>query len=276
VLELTRRFGAPRAVVENKPKLRLTWDKATRSQWQHWLAQSGRSNLLQSWAYGAAKSSTSCWQVARCVIFCDGEPVALGQVLQRRIAGLLNISRINRGPLHLRTLLPDKQRAIWDELERLRGLRHGRVLAVAPEAVLSGSSLVLFAQRGFRQFSPVAWESAWIDPGLELGTLRKQLDGKWRNMLSFSERAALQLHIGSADQLFEWMIARYRENVQDKNFRGPAIGLLRSLRDHLDIESQPIILCALAGGEPVAGICLIPHGAAVTYLRAGTAPKDAP
>jgi hypothetical protein len=271
-VELARRFGAPRPVAENKARLKFTWDKATGSQWQAWLAQSGQSNLLQSWAYGAAKSSTSSWRVTRCVIYCDNEPIALVQVLQRRIVGLLNVSRINRGPLYLRALLPDEQRAVWEELGRLGSLRHGRVLTMAPEAVVTGSSLVLFADQGFRQFSPVAWESAWIDLGLELGALRKQLDGKWRNMLSSSERAALQLDIGSDDQLFDWMIARYQENMQDRKFRGPPIGLLRSLRHHLENESQPIVLRALAGGEPVAGICLIPHGAAVTYLLGWNGP----
>ena len=143
---------------------------------------------------------------------------------------------------------------------------------MAPEAIVTGSSLVLFAEQGFRQFSPVAWESAWIDLGLELGALRKQLDGKWRNMLSFSERAALQLDIGSDDQLFDWMIARYRENMQHKKFRGLPIGLLRGLRHHLENESQPIVLRALAGGEAVAGICLIPHGTAATYLLGWNGP----
>jgi len=140
------------------------------------------------------------------------------------------------------------------------------VLTVAPEAELTGSTLLLFAVHQFRQFSPVAWESAWVDLGLELGTLRKRLDGKWRNMLSFSERTGLHLDIASDDRSFEWMIARYLENMQDRNFRGPDIELLRNVRHHLDIESLPIILRALVAGEAVAGICLIPHGVAATYL----------
>jgi GNAT acetyltransferase-like protein len=261
-----RRFQASRAVVQDSPRLRFVWDEATPSQWKEWMAQSGRSNLLQSWAYGAAKASTSAWRVTRCVIYCAGEPIALAQVLQIRVAGILKISRINRGPLYLRSVSPGVRRAVWDELARLGSIRHGRLLTVAPEAELSGSDLLLFADKGFRQFSPLAWESVWVDLGLDLVSLRKRLDGKWRNMLSFSERTALQLDIGRDDQSFEWMIAQYRKNMQDKNFLGPSVQLLRSLQGHLDMEMRPIILRALVAGDAVAGICLIPHGVSVTYL----------
>jgi hypothetical protein len=270
-LELARVFDAPGPAAENKARVRFTWDMATRPQWQQWLAQSGRSSLLQSWAYGAAKSSTSAWRVRRCAIYCDNEPIALAQVLERRVAGV-RINRINRGPLHLRALSADEQHAVWQELARLGCLRRARVLSVAPEEVVTGSSLVLFAKQGLRQFTPIAWESAWVDLGLDLGALRKRLDGKWRNMLSFAERAALELEIGSDDQLFDWMIVKYRENMQQKKFRGPAIGLLRSLRHHLEPDSQPLVLRALSGGEAVAGICIVPHGAAATYLLGWNGP----
>jgi hypothetical protein len=266
--DMTRRLRASKIAAQNKQPLKLSWDGATPSQWGEWLALSGRSNLLQSWAYGAAKASTSPWRVTRAVIYCANEPIALVQVLQRRIAGIFMISRINRGPLYLRAVSAGEQRALWNELTRLGGLQRARVLTVAPEADLTGSALLQFAVHEFRQLSPVAWESAWIDLSLDLAALRKRLDGKWRNMLSFSERTALHLDIGRDDQSFEWMIGRYRENMLDKSFQGPDIEFLRSLQRHLDVESQPIILRALIDGEAVAGICLIPHGIAATYLLA--------
>src|SRR6202041_4608 len=85
-LELVRGFDAPRASPENNVRLSFSWDKATRSQWQQWLEQSGRSSLLQSWAYGDAKSSTSAWRVRRCVIYRENETIALVEILRRRIA----------------------------------------------------------------------------------------------------------------------------------------------------------------------------------------------
>jgi lipid II:glycine glycyltransferase (peptidoglycan interpeptide bridge formation enzyme) len=126
--------------------------------------------------------------------------------------------------------------------------------------------LLLLAGGNFRQFAPLAWESARVDLGLDLESLRKQLDSKWRNMLSFSERAGLVLDISEESTAFEWILDRYQENMQVKNFQGPSIELLRSLRGHLYDKTQLIVLRALIGGEAVAGICLVPHGVAATYL----------
>ena len=263
--DLIRRFPLSNSDREPKSRLNFTWNAASRAQWEKWLGQTGRSNLLQSWAYGLAKANTSAWRVTRAVIDRAGEPLALVQILQRRIAGL-TISRINRGPLYLKAATHREKRAVWDELGRLGRIRQAKLLSVAPESELTGEMLLLFASGKFKQFSPVAWESAWVDLGLDLGSLRKQLDGKWRNMLSFSERTGLKLDIGREEASFEWMLDRYRENMQDKNFQGPSIEFLKNLRRNLDIEALPIVLRALNAGEAVAGICVIPHGAAATYL----------
>jgi len=256
----------PKVAAEEGPDLKLVWDRATAAQWHEWLTQAGRSSLLQSWAYGAAKADSSGWKVTRAVVFAGEEPIALVQALHRRIAGLLGILRINRGPIYLRPLLPQEERAVWTELGRLGSLRHGRLVSAAPELSLSGASLALLVRLGFRQFSVRAWESAWIDLALEPDILRKRLDGKWRNMLVAAEKSGLELEIGSDDRLFHWMVARYRELMLAKNFTGVPLGVLLALRKHLDADSQLVVLRAVAAGEPVAGVCLVTHGNAATYL----------
>lgn len=264
--ELLDRCRLPKAVKENRPCLRLVWDGATRVQWQQWMAQAGHSNLLQSWSYGEAKSVQEGWRVKRGIYYREKEPIAFVQVLQKRVARMLTVTRINRGPLFLRTLLPQELRAVLEELARLGGLWRGRVLTMAPELCLSGSSLALMEDVGFRQFFPRAWESVWVDLGLELDALRKRLDGKWRNRLTFSERTVLKLEIGSDDNLFDWIMVRYQQLMREKNFSGPPIDLLLALRKQLGDEDHLLILRAMYEGEPVAGICLARHGAAATYL----------
>ncbi len=263
---ILKQWRLPKIADGSEPHLRLVWDSTTRLQWQAWEARVARSNLMQNWAYGAAKSGDSGWRVKRGVFYRDNEPIAIVQMLQKRVAGILSITRINRGPLCLRALLAQEQHALWKELARFGRLWHGRVLTVAPEMPLCGPSLAFLADLGFRQFSPRAWESAWIDLGLELDVLRKRLDGKWRNMLAFSEKAGLQLDITSDDSAFEWMMARYRELILEKNFTGTPIRLFSRLRKQLDDESQFLILRAVSKGEPVAGICVICHGTTATYL----------
>ena len=264
--EMLDRCRLPNAARESEPCLRLVWDGATRVQWQQWMAHAGRSNLLQSWAYGEAKSEHSGWRVRRGVFYRDNEPIALVQVLQKRVAGLLSVSRINRGPLFFRAPLSQEQHAVWKELARLGNLWHGRVLTVAPELGLSGSSLALMEDMRFRQFSLSAWESVWVDLELDVDALRKRLDGKWRNMLTFSEKAGLKLEADSDNARFDWMIARYQEMMQTNGFSGPPVNLLLNLRRHTSREERLLILRAVHEGEPVAGICLACHGAAATYL----------
>jgi hypothetical protein len=125
---------------------------------------------------------------------------------------------------------------------------------------------MMMGKAKFHQFSPRGWESVWMDLGLELTALRKQLNGKWRNMLVFSEKALLTLEVGSDDQLFDWMMTQYQELMQEKNFTGTPIDLIKSLRKHLNSEQPLVILRAIHEGESIAGICIVRHGVAATYL----------
>ena len=264
----------PVAVQRDDSHPTLEWDAATREQWQEWITQAGRSNLVQTWAYGEAKSGHSGWRLKRGVWLSRAhEPIAVVQVLQKRVAGLLRVTRMTRGPVFLGPVLPSEQRAVWEQVARLGCFWRGRALSVAPELRLSGSSLALMADLGFRQFSPYAWESVWVDLELELDVLRRQLDRKWRNLLTRSEKTGLTLEIGSDAVLFHSMVARHEELMQEKHFEGVPAGVLRNLCNHLGDREPLLILRAVHEGEPVAGICVARHGAAATYLIGWNGPK---
>jgi hypothetical protein len=261
-----------RPIQVSEPCLRLVWDDASPAQWLQYVAQAGRSNLLQSWAYGEAKADDSGWRVRRGIFHRGNEPIALVQLLQKRVAGVLLISRINRAPLLLKPCGAEEQRAIWGALAGLGSLWRGKVLAVAPELELSGSNLATMGVLGFRQFSPRAWESVWLDLRMNLHELRKRLDGKWRNMLTFSEKSGLTLDTRRDALSFEWMMTRYQDLMREKDFTGPPISLLRSLSENLSEKAQPIIMRAMHNEEAVAAICLVTHGAAATYLLGWNGP----
>jgi len=271
--KMLQQFRLQEPAREAHPRLELAWDRVSRQQWEDWIAQAGRSNLLQSWAYGTAKAESSGWHVRRGVFYIGGEAIALVQLLQKRIAGVINVVRINRGPLCLRQLQGWEERAMWRQLTLLGNVWKARALSVAPEIGLSGSSLAAIADLELRQFSPRAWESVWIDLGLEVDALRKRLDGKWRNMLAAAQKAGLSLEIGSEEAPFEWMMERHREQMVEKNFAGPPPELLLALRRNLGAGERLLVLRALAASEPVAGICLILHGTAATYLLGWNGPQ---
>lgn len=250
----------------SESQTRLVWNDVSPGRWNEWMVRAGRSSLLQSWAYGEAKATDAGWRVKHGTFYRGDEPFAFVQVLQKSVAGLLLVSRINRGPLFLTTPGLTEVAAVWAELAALGNKFRRKVLAAAPELELSGPHLVLMEGLGFRQASPVAWESVWMNLSTPLGDLRNRLDGKWRNALHFAEKQGLRLEAGSDDRLFDWMMSMYRELMLEKGFAGAPIALLLALRRHLPPESQLIIMRALRGEEAVAGICLVCHGSAATYL----------
>ena len=240
----------------------VRWDESTDAQWEAWLAAAGRSNLLQSWSYGNAKAATSRWSVRRCVIERNGEPAAIAQTLQRAVLGA-RLVRINRGVVPIGQLHPTRQAGVWRALRRaVAGPRS--LLSIAPELDSSGAALNLLDALGFRRRDVLPWRSAWVDLQIDEATLRKRLNGKWRNMLNAAEREGLALDAGSDAQRLEWMLSRYRQLMTERHFSGPPIELVRAL--HLDAPSRLLVFRAMHNGEPVAGIAVATHGAAGTYL----------
>ena len=67
-------------------KLEPKWNETTHEQWNSLMFQAGRSNLLQSWAYGEAKSKTEGWKVNRVVIWQFNKPIAFVQILEKRFS----------------------------------------------------------------------------------------------------------------------------------------------------------------------------------------------
>ncbi len=64
----------------------------------------------------------------------------------------------------------------------------GSILLLNPELVLDGKSLVLMKKLRFYESKSSAWTSAFIDLTKDLNFLRQNLDSKWRNMLTNSEK----------------------------------------------------------------------------------------
>src|ERR1019366_9681923 len=70
---------APRPVAVDKVKA------LSATEWSAMLDLAGRSNLLQTWAWGEAKAGVEGWAVNRVMLAIDGRTVAVAQLLNRRI-----------------------------------------------------------------------------------------------------------------------------------------------------------------------------------------------
>jgi hypothetical protein len=240
------------------------------------MLQAGQSNLLQSWAYGEARSAVSGWRVKRGVFHLRDEPVALVSLLQRNSAGLFSISRLTRGPLPLRSLASSEQRTIWNELAHLGNIWRGRILSAAPELDQSESTRALMAACGFRRFSRHAWESVWVDLSLEPAALRERMTGKWRRWVKDLDRPGkkgLSIEVTNDAPTFDWMIGKYLELRRTRHFSGPSVSVLEALRAQPGAEEELLVFRAFREGEPVSAIFVALHGTAATYLVGWNGPQ---
>ena len=251
---------------QTNSSITLNWKIATEANWKQWMVLAGQSNLLQSWSYGEAKSRSSRWRVKHGVFFSNNKPIAIVQVLQKSFAGIFMVSRINRGPLFLMQPSLKELYSIWKKLAALGCICRGKILSVAPEMPLSGESFNVITNLGFKRLSIRTWESVMIDLNLKKDVLRNRLDGKWRNMLTFSEKTGLKIQISNSREFIDWIIDRYQELMANKDFSGTPVNLIRILHQRSCEKFGLVVLRAEYEGELVAGICLAQHGATATYL----------
>lgn len=235
-----------------------------RVEWASYLAKAGVSNLLQTWSYGNAKTTSGRWKVKRSVFFQEQRPVAIAQVLYLQF-GLFKICRINRGPVFLATD-PMAIAGVMHELGKRFGIRRRSILFISPELELGGEVLLMLANNRYIRRKAVPWASVVLDLTRDIAEIRAGLDSKWRNMLSFAERSGIDFEYSVAHEDMEWMIERHRENMQLKNYDGPAPAFLEELARAMEPDAPMIVMMALHQGKRLAGICIAPHGNAATYL----------
>jgi hypothetical protein len=220
--------------------------------WKQHFASLPWPHFTQAWSYGEGKREQG-WSVER-LIFHDGaEPVALCQVLVKRILGLPVVARINRGPLFLqRTPSPDLQLNVLSALRRRWRFARRGVLLIAPALPFEEASAALLHAAGFTWRRDGGWGSSLIDLEPTPEAIRASFSSKWRNPLNSAIRAGVEVRMRRDAEAFEWMLERHIGNMTVKNFVGPDVGFVRAM-----IAAAPDsfwVLQALLDGEPISGL----------------------
>jgi len=231
---------------------------AAASQWDALLSRAPFPHSVQSFAYGTAKAGHG-WHVARALVRHAGQPVAMVQVLERRMFGLRLVTRINRGPIFLdarppRELVVAVYRAIRQRWGRLpRG-----VLLIAPALEATEEGHAIMTEAGYRRRRGNGWGSARIDLRPDIETVFAGLDGKWRNRVRAGQRSGVTVRVTREGADFAWMADRHLENMQAKAFSGHDRGFLAALRQ--SFGDDLVLVQAIHEQRPVAGLVLIRVG----------------
>ena len=250
---------------KNKLVIKNEWNKISKPEWDNLIVQYGKSNLLQSWTYGQTKFKNEGWIVNRVVWYQDEKAVAFAQILEKKIGKLIRIYRVNRGPIFLNCDFFIKKEVV-NQLLRIASIIKGNILSISLEleknleniALINETNLILHIQNGY--------SSIWIDLRLPLETIRKSLNGKWRNMLVFAENQELEIESGTSQNLLNWLCDIHNKNMKGKGFKGISSEFLKSMALEVDTKNPIIVYKASYRGTAVGALCVAYHGNAATYL----------
>ena len=177
------------------------------AEWNAWFSAVGTPHMVQTWAYGEAKaraadwrnrrvaSDAGGWRPRRLVIRRRGQPVAICQLLDKRLAGVTLASRLNRGPLFLGDdPHAEVVRGVYAALRKL-SRRRLRPLVLAPALPNSPEAARVLAELGYRPRQAEGWCSDRVDLRPDEPQMRQNLHYKWRRGLRRAEEAGVEVRV---------------------------------------------------------------------------------
>ena len=233
------------------------------ARWDGLLGLAELPQLTQTYAYGAAKAVTG-WHVVRVCLSVDEVPVAICQVLEKRVLGIRLVSRINRGPTMLEpNPTPERIVAVYRAMRQRWGHWYSGPLSIAPNLPLNDENAALLRLAGFRCRKPKGWWSGRIDLTAPLDAIKASFASTFRNRLKKTLEGPLTLRVASDSETVDWMIARHVENMRDKGFSAVDAAFLANLR--ATAPQDYIVFQAMIDSKPVAGMSVIRFGSVAEY-----------
>jgi len=243
------------------------------------------SVLEQGWCYGEAVLAASNgkvwperWLIRRANNTDGDETIGLAQVFVRRVGILGQFVRLVRGPLFISGLPREDRDAALALIRAQYPWRQRCLLWWLPELNGGSESDAALARIGLRPMV-TGYSSIRCDLTPPLDRLRKQLDGKWRNMLKAAEKSVLLLEVSSVAEgswnaeAFTALMAEHDEHRLESRFLGPDAAFYAAFAEAVKTApagEDAILLWAHAGPHlgrlrPIAGILLLRHGDGATY-----------
>jgi lipid II:glycine glycyltransferase (peptidoglycan interpeptide bridge formation enzyme) len=253
-------------------------DRTNAAEWSAMLDLFDDANIYQTAAYGSVRWGEK--NLSRLVLRRKGEICAIAQLRIVRPTPLkFGMAYLRWGPLWERTGLPvDPEipvrmaRAIEEEYLQKRKL----FVRILPNAFI-GSARATIMQTAFTRFTPEpldarnTYRTFVVDLAPSLDNLRKQLDVKWRNQLTRSEKNNLNVSIGTGIPEFRTFCEMYLQMLNRKRFNTTVnVEEFQRMQEDLPEKERMRILIAESGGTPVAGVVASGMGSTAIYLLGAT------
>ena len=267
---------------ELNPMLDPVWqvevDRATPEEWSAMLDLFYDANLYQTWSYGAVRWGRK--NLSHLVLKRNGEVLGMAQLrIIRPTRFNFGMAYLRWGPLcHRRGRELDAEaalriaRALQEEYVCKRRL----LLQILPNA-FGGSPRAALFQSGFSRFTQEPQTSANVyrtfvlDLAPPIEELRKNLDKKWRNQLTRSEKNGLKIVAGNGTEEYRTFCRMYNQMWKRKAFETTVdVEEFGRLQEDLPKSHRMRILICEQDGLPVAGLVASAMGDSAIYLLGAT------
>ena len=236
------------------------WDSAAAAFCGH--------NLMQDWAYGAAKAQVGGWRVERGMLSDAANVCGAAQVLLKSLPVIGGgVAWVNRGPVGLSR---SDRGTLLQALHQYYVVERGYYLRIAPamhEEALTGMALDKY---GFRLTDTTGWASAVLDLATDLEALRAALRQNWRNALNKAERRDPSIEVAAGGAAFEGFLAEYADFLRHRHIRTTVTAdLLRALQAQRSAGQTLQCYRARHQKTQLGSVLVVRSGKTVEYL-AGT------
>ena len=260
------------------PVWQVEVDRATPAEWSAMLDLFDDANLYQTWSYGAVRWGRK--NLSHMVLKRNGEVWGMAQVrIVRPTRFNFGMAYLRWGPLcHRRGRELDAEaasrmaRALQEEYVCKRGL----LLQILPNAFVGSPRAAAF-QSGFSEFTQEAQTSAnvyrtfVVDLAPQVEQLRKNLDAKWRNKLTQSEKKGLKVISGNGTDEYRRFCQMYEQMWKRKTFETTVdVEEFARIQEDLPETHRMRILICEQDGIPVAGLVASAMGDSAIYLLGAT------
>lgn len=253
-------------------------DRATPAEWSAMLDLFCDANFYQTWSYGTVRWGRK--NLSHLVLKRDGEVLGMAQIR------IIRPTRFNFGMAYLRWGPVCHRRGRPLDIDAALGLaralkeeyvyRRGLLLQVLPNSFVGSPRSALF-QSAFSKFTsdPSATSNSYrtfvLDLAPTIEELRRNLDKKWRNQLTRSEKNGLKVIAGNGADEYRRFCRMYHQMQKRKAFESTVdIEEFGRMQEDLPETHRMRILICEQGGIPVAGLVASAMGDSAIYLLGAT------
>ncbi len=250
----------------------IQWNNIPQTDWDRLLSKAVRCSFQQAWAYGAIFDHGKL-QVDRFIVMKQGVAIAMGQIVTRRILGLIKFSMLLKGPVWLEKVSDDHKTQILHEIKIRYPLKRFCFFAFSPEddSFSSANKHKIYEKLEFHQI--VTGNST------VLVDLKLSEDQLWQNLYSKNRthiRKALKLNIRNNIHLVlgdhnhsytDWLLKQEIKQQKQQKYQSVPVGLIKRYGELSRGKQAVHTIFAVRDGEnePMAGALFLRHGLSATY-----------